>query len=94
MIRVLVERFLKPGVDEELQKAMWELRVEAIDRDGYVSGETHRDAADPTHYVTISTWHSAEDWEAWSASAVRHAIEAHIAPMLARPERVTVLDPV
>ena len=93
MIRILIERRLAPGGEERLRQAMRALRQEAMDRDGYVSGETHRDAADASHYVILSTWRSREDWERWAGSPARRAVEAQIAPMLAEPERITVLEP-
>jgi quinol monooxygenase YgiN len=94
MIRILIERRLVPGGEERLRQAMRELRQQAMDREGYISGETHRDAADPSHYLILSTWRSREDWERWARSEARHTVEARIAPMLAEPERVTVLEPV
>jgi quinol monooxygenase YgiN len=94
MIRILIERRLAPGAEDRLRRAMRELRQQAMDREGYISGETHRDAADPNHYIILSTWRSRDDWETWARSKARRTVEAHIAPMLAEPERVTVLEPV
>ncbi|MGD9765744.1 MAG: antibiotic biosynthesis monooxygenase [Candidatus Binatia bacterium] len=94
MIRVLIERRLAAGQREALQRAMRELRLEAIHRDGYIGGETYIDGADPNHYLTLSTWRSRDAWESWAASEPRRAAEALIAPMLAVPETVTVLEPV
>ena len=94
MIRILIERRLVPDAEDRLREAMRELRQQAMDREGYISGETHRDAADPNRYIILSTWRSRDDWETWSRSKARRTIEARIAPMLAEPERVTVLEPV
>jgi len=94
MIRILIERRLVPGAEDRLRRALRELRQEAMDRDGYISGETHRDVADPSHFLILSTWRSRDDWETWARSDARRAVEARIAPMLAEPERITVLEPV
>jgi quinol monooxygenase YgiN len=94
MIRVLIERRLVPGSEERLRLAMRELRQQAMDRDGYISGETHRDVADPSHYLILSTWRSRDDWDTWARSEARRLVEARMAPMLTSPERVTVLEPV
>lgn len=94
MIRVLIERRLAEGVEEDLQRAMREMRREAIHVPGYLSGETLRSIADPNRYVIISSWRSKQEWEAWSRSETRKRIEARIAPLLAEPERLMVFEPV
>lgn len=93
MIRVLIERRLARGAAEDLQKAMRDLRHEAIHLPGYVSGETHRDSADPRHFLIISTWRSAEAWQEWSRSETRRKIEDRIRPFLEGPEKITILEP-
>ena len=93
MIRVLIERWLAEGSDEGIRKIMRDLRREAIHTPGYVTGDTLRDAAEPRHFVIISTWRSREDWEAWAASGTRQKIEERIRAMLAEPEKITVCEP-
>jgi heme-degrading monooxygenase HmoA len=92
MIRVLIERWLKPGAEEAFDREMRALRREAVHRPGYVSGETMRDADAPRHVLVLSTWRSRDDWETWRASSARAAIDARIAPCLAEPERFIVLE--
>src|SRR5512134_2225889 len=94
MIRVLIERRLAEGVEEDLQRAMREMRREAIHVPGYLSGETLRSVSDPNRYVIISSWRSLADWEAWSKSEPRQRIEERIGPLLAEPERLMVFEPV
>jgi heme-degrading monooxygenase HmoA len=93
MIRVLIERRLKEGVEENLQRVMRELRREAIHCPGYVSGETLRHVSDPSRYVIISTWRSRVDWETWMKSETRQKIEKQIGPFLIGTEAITVLEP-
>jgi heme-degrading monooxygenase HmoA len=94
MVRVLIERRLSPGGAESFAKIMREMRRDAVHAPGYISGETLRDVADPHHSVVVSTWRSREDWDAWAVSAPRARARQAIAPLLAEPERVTVLEPV
>jgi len=93
MIRVLIERRLATPVQEPLQQAMREIRSAALSRPGYVSGETLRDSRDPLHYFIISTWRSRADCETWLRSDARRRIAERIAPILAEPEKVTLLEP-
>lgn len=92
MIRVVIERKLKKGVEETLQAHLRELRREAIRQPGYVSGETLRDLADPMHFLILSTWRTHDEWRAWAASPQRREIEATINTMLVAPEKVTVFE--
>jgi quinol monooxygenase YgiN len=94
MVRVLIERRVPEGMTDSFHQVLREMRWEAIQRPGYISGESFRDAKDPRHYVVLSTWQSAEAWESWSASEARARVMARIRPLLAGPEEITVLEPV
>ena len=94
MIRVVVERWLGEGSDAAIETTMRDLRREAIHAAGYVTGETLRDVADPHHFLTISTWRTPQDWDAWANSETRQEIESEIGLMLAEPEKIIVCEPV
>jgi heme-degrading monooxygenase HmoA len=49
--------------------------------------------ADPAHYVIVSTWRSRVDWDRWAECEARQRVRSRIAPLLAKPERVAVLEP-
>jgi heme-degrading monooxygenase HmoA len=93
MIRVLIERWLIPGMDEQFRVAMRGMRQDALHAAGYISGETLRDVAVSEHYVVISTWRAKRDWDAWAVSAARETARECIRPMLAAEERTTILEP-
>ena len=92
MIRVVIERTLSREGDEEIQRAMRELRRGAIQQPGYVSGETLRDTANPHHFVILSTWRSPEEWAAWANSGRRREVEERIRAISIEPERITVCE--
>ena len=93
MVRVLIERWLRSGVEGELVAALREMRRDAVHAAGYISGETLRDMTDPTHYVIVSTWRSHADWDRWAGCEARQRVRTRIAPLLAKPEQVAVLEP-
>ena len=93
MIRVLIERWLLPGAEQEVARALREMRRDAVHASGYISGETLRDVADPAHYVIVSTWRARADWDRWAGCEARQRVRSLIAPLLAKPERVVVLEP-
>jgi heme-degrading monooxygenase HmoA len=92
MIRVVIERTLSREGDEEIQRAMRDLRREAIQQPGYVSGETLRDTANPHHFVILSTWRSPEEWEAWASSGRRREVEGRIREISVEPARITICE--
>jgi heme-degrading monooxygenase HmoA len=68
------------------------MRGDAVHAKGYISGETLHDAADPDHFVTVSTWHSREEWNVWADCKARQDVRERVAHLLAKDERVTVLE--
>ena len=93
MVRVLIERRVSEGMLGDFHRALRQMRLEALHKVGYISGESWRDAKNPNHLVVISSWLSRDDWEVWAASDERLRVMAAISPMLEEPERVTVLEP-
>jgi len=93
MIRVLIERKLAGEGAEGIEAMMREMRSKAIHQPGYVSGETLKNVADPSRFVTLSTWRTRRDWESWYASDARRAVDHRIALLLAEPEQVTIYEP-
>ncbi len=94
MVRVLIDRHVSEGMVEDYRRCLREMRLQAVHKEGYISGESLRDAADAHHFVVISTWRSRAAWDAWAGSEARRGVMLRIAPMLEEPERVTVLEPV
>ncbi|NQT74664.1 MAG: antibiotic biosynthesis monooxygenase [Chloroflexi bacterium] len=93
MIKVLIDRKIKEGRETAYWEMISELRVKAIPRRGYFSGQTWVDTNDPTHTVVISTWLTHEAWETWLNSPERRAIEDALEPMLAEPVSILVFRP-
>lgn len=90
MLRVLIERHFASGYEESLRKGLMDLRREARQIPGYVSGETLVDVSDPLHYVVISTWKNQHAWDAWYTSEERAAKATPLQLLLREPERVQV----
>ena len=90
MIRVIIERHLRPNKDAELGKLLVELRSKAIRQTGYVSGETLTSLTDPSLWLVISTWLEDDLWSAWENSRERQEIVSKVEPLLVEPEKVAV----
>ena len=89
-IRVVIERKVKEGKQSDMMNVLRELRTSALQRTGYISGETLRSKDDPLTYVVLSNWQTVEDWEAWRKHPERRKIGERLEPLLASPEKCSV----
>lgn len=89
-VRVLIERHIKEGKEDELKELLKELRNKAAKQPGYISGETFRSAKDSSILLVISTWLNLEDWQAWKNNPERALVQSKIAQLLIEPTRTNV----
>lgn len=93
MIRVLIERQLQEGLEQEYQAASQALLKACMESPGYISGESLVDLKRPNHRIIITKWNSESAWRAWEVSEKRQRLLAGIAGILAADEKVTLLAP-
>jgi heme-degrading monooxygenase HmoA len=84
-VKVFIQRPIKEGKDREAFTLLKKLRSNAMNHQGYVTGETLVSTEDPQEMVVVSTWHSLEDWERWKESEDRKAIDALLLEIQAEP---------
>lgn len=76
---MIVRVFIKRQIEAENEKVVYgllrELRADAMQQQGYISGETLIRADDPQKIIVISTWHSMDDWNRWKESEQRRKID-------------------
>ena len=75
-VKIFVERKFKEDLSLEEVKTINELRIGAMQRKGYVSGETLIDLKDHRRIVVISVWSDEAKWEEWKNSDERNQLEA------------------
>lgn len=89
MVKIIIERRCKPNKEAELESLLVELRTNAIQQRGYVSGETLRSVDDPSLWLVLSTWLDVDLWKTWEASPVRQEITRKLEPLLVAPEKAS-----
>ena len=77
-VKILLERKFKEDPSLEEIKTINELRIGAMQRNGYISGETLVDINDHRRIVVISVWANKAEWEAWVNSDERRKLEARL----------------
>ncbi len=90
MIRVMIERRCQPGKEKQLRDLLLELRSAAMRQHGYLTGETLREAENPSIFMVIGTWITLEAWKAWQTSRQRLLIEEMMDSLLAAERKVRV----
>ncbi|MBN1615279.1 MAG: antibiotic biosynthesis monooxygenase [Deltaproteobacteria bacterium] len=91
LVKIIIERKIKPGAEEEFKKLMREVLSGAAHADGFISGETLQSLDDPTLHVTISQWKEMASWNAWINSAERRKKQEAYDKILAEPMKVKAL---
>lgn len=92
MVRVIIERHCREGKEGEMEKMLMGIRTAAMQRYGYISGETLQSVDDPTLWLVISTWADIDNWKMWETSHERREVESKIEPLLAIPEKVSIFS--
>lgn len=82
MIKVMVDRTTSDV--GRMTPFLLELRVAAMQNQGYVSGETLVNSENPNNVITISIWRNLDDWYAWETSPERMKIYDKIGPIAGR----------
>ncbi len=91
-VRVIIQRWVRYGRETELRAALEQMRLQALNQPGYISGETLRCPSDPSLWVVISTWETLADWQRWAQGGDRAEFETRIAHLVAAPTQVLVLE--
>ena len=84
-VKVLITRHLKEGKSQEAYTLLNELRTGALNRAGYISGETLMSYDQPNKFLVVSTWDKLGSWRKWKANPLRKDIEKKLQPLLEKP---------
>jgi len=90
MVKVMLERKIVGKNVAEIVRLLRQLRVQAMQQPGYISGETLHAVDDPNYYLVISTWESLEHWQKWFKNPTREKLAAEIDSFLEAPTRQRV----
>jgi len=91
MIRIIIERYCKPGKEAQFGGLLKELRMAAMSQYGYISGETLCELDDPSLFIVISTWATLDAWRAWQVSQQRLLIEEGIDSLITSEKNLRIL---
>jgi heme-degrading monooxygenase HmoA len=81
-VKVLIKRQVPQDKAREMIPLFKQMRVQANNQPGYISGETLRSLDNPEEFLVISTWESSNDWENWLKSKERNEVQQEIDKLL------------
>ena len=81
-VKIMIKRKVSKQKKNDFLQLINKLRTEVIKQPGYISGEILNHLDDPEQYLVISTWKSAEEWQAWKASKDRVELQAKVDGLL------------
>ena len=91
-VKILIKRHFKQDSTKKAFELIKNFRHDALNRSGYISGETWINHYDPCQITVVSTWQSVDDWIQWEESDQRAANEAKLKDLLIGPAQFEVYD--
>ena len=83
-IKILIKRGLPldKANAQYIVEIFRQLRMLALEQEGYISSETLRSMKNPQEFLVISTWRSLEDWQKWFNSSQRKELHSKVDVLL------------
>jgi len=75
-VKVFIKRDMIAGKEEEFFLHLKNLRINAMNQEGYISGETLICVENANKVTVISLWETLEDWNNWKTNKKRIEIDA------------------
>ncbi|WP_148255007.1 antibiotic biosynthesis monooxygenase family protein [Aidingimonas lacisalsi] len=92
MIKVLIERRIMPGLEEEYDQAAREAMRASINAQGFIAGESLCERHHPGRRLLITQWRDLSAWKDWLHSSERERVMQHVLPLLSENETIRVYE--
>ena len=90
MIKVIIERRIMPGLEDEFEQAAREAIRASLGARGFLSGETLVELGQTDRRLMITKWQDLRAWKEWHASDARASAMQRILPLLTENETVRI----
>ncbi|SFH76240.1 antibiotic biosynthesis monooxygenase family protein [Modicisalibacter xianhensis] len=92
MIKIIIERRIMPGLEQEYEQAAREAMRYAMSAPGFISGESLHEHGNTEHRMLITLWRDLASWKEWERSSEREIVMQALLPLLAEDERITAYE--
>ncbi|MDO8724036.1 MAG: antibiotic biosynthesis monooxygenase family protein, partial [Syntrophales bacterium] len=90
IVKIFIQSKSNPAKEKEFKQLLQELRIKAMQAEGFISGETMQSVEDPSVHLTIGTWKSITNWNSWINSPESKAIQDKFSQVLIEPVKMTL----
>ncbi|CCK79862.1 MULTISPECIES: antibiotic biosynthesis monooxygenase family protein [Desulfobacula] len=90
IVKVIIKRDVTDGKEKDFFAHLKNLRFNAMDQKGYISGETLICAEKTNKVMVISKWEKLEDWNNWRNSKKRMELDGRLSKLQDNP---TIYEP-
>ena len=93
MIKIIIERRIMPGLEDEYEQAAREAMRVSLGVRGFVGGETLVELGHTDRRLMITKWRDLRAWKEWHASEERAMAMQRILPLLTEGETIRIYEP-
>ncbi|HDZ45738.1 hypothetical protein LCGC14_0098550 [marine sediment metagenome] len=93
MIKVIIERRIMPGLEEEFEQAAREAMRVSLGVRGFIGGETLVELGHTDRRLMITKWRDIRAWKEWYSSEARSTAMQRILPLLTEDETIRIYEP-
>nr|WP_163503717.1 antibiotic biosynthesis monooxygenase family protein [Halomonas socia] len=92
MIKIVIERRIMPGLEEEYEQAAREAMRASVSARGFIAGESLCERHHPERRLLITQWRDLSAWKDWLHSSERERVMLRVKPLLADEEHIRVYE--
>nr|WP_300310934.1 antibiotic biosynthesis monooxygenase family protein [Halomonas sp.] len=93
MIKIIIERRIMPGLEEEYEQAAREALRESLGASGFFGGESLVEQGHSDRRVMITKWRDLRAWKEWYTSEARLRAMQYLQPLLTEEEKIRIYEP-
>lgn len=90
MIKIIIERRIMPGLEEDYEQAAREAMRASLGARGFVGGETLVEMSHSDRRLMITKWRDMRAWKEWYTSEARSNAMQRILPLLTEEETIRI----
>lgn len=90
MIKILIERRIMPGLEEEYEQAARDVMRQVQGAPGFGGGESLVESGSSDRRLVITQWRDLRAWKEWRDSGPRQRILQRLLPLLTQDESVRI----
>lgn len=92
MIKIIIERRIMPGLEEEYEQAAREAMRASLGARGFVGGESLVELGHTDRRLMITKWRDLRAWNEWHHSEARANAMQRILPLLTEDETIRIYE--